>query len=190
MKIMPVKFKPIKNQKFSLGNVIQLNLCNCKSCDFMNCPKKNYSVKHYLYKYDPEEFFDFYKEDLLNLIIYKPHLNLKVVAWTPEFLNSFIMECIKFPKNRCFEVDVQSKNIYIYKKTKYREPYKIMRIEYDTKRYFYAANYYGEEYKQQDEKLAEQILKKYNRIEGFILNYKDFHKRLELVKELNEVLND
>lgn len=174
MKIMPVKFVPIKNQKFDLRNVIQPTLCDCSSCDFKNCPKHNYCVKCYSYKYSPEEFFDFYKEGLLNLIIYKPHLNLKVVAWTPEFLNSFIMECIKFPKNRYFEVDVQAKNIYIYKKTKYREPYKIMRIEYDTKRYFYSPNYYGEEYKQQDELLADQILKKYNRIEGFILNYKEF----------------
>ena len=179
MKIMPVKFVPIKNQKFDLRNVIQPTLCDCSSCDFKNCPKHNYCVKCYSYKYSPEEFFDFYKEGLLNLIIYNRRINLKYVAWTPEFLNSFISECIKFPKNRYFEVDVQSKNIYIYKKTKYREPYKIMRIEYDTKRYFYSPNRYGEEYKQQDELLAAQILKKYYDIEAFILNYKEFRKEME-----------
>lgn len=185
MKIMPVKFVPVKNQKFNIRKVINPIECSkCTTCNYMKCPNHNYMVRCYLYKYSPEEFFDFYKEDLLNLILYKPQLNLKVVAWTPEFLNSFIMECIKFPKNRYFEVDVQAKNIYIYKKTKYREPYKIMRIEYDTKRYFYSPNRYGEEYKQQDEVLAAQILNKYNRIEGFILNYKEFRKRLEVVKEM------
>ena len=42
---MSFKMVPIKNQKFEIGRTINPFNCDCKKCDFMNCPKNNYAVK-------------------------------------------------------------------------------------------------------------------------------------------------
>lgn len=42
---MPFKMVPVKNQKFEIGRTINPFNCDCKKCDFMNCPKNNYAVK-------------------------------------------------------------------------------------------------------------------------------------------------
>lgn len=39
---MELKFDVIKGQKFEIGRTINPFLCDCKECDFLNCPKKNY----------------------------------------------------------------------------------------------------------------------------------------------------
>ena len=42
---MTLEFTPVKNQRFDIGRTINPYICDCKTCDFMNCPKDNYVVK-------------------------------------------------------------------------------------------------------------------------------------------------
>lgn len=83
---MELKFDVIKGQKFEIGRTINPVLCDCKKCDFLNCPKKNYAVKTRKHIYKVDEFISEYELSLKSCKIL-----------TRELLGEF-MECFRFPK--------------------------------------------------------------------------------------------
>lgn len=62
---MKFKMIPVKNQKFEIGRTVDPTKCDCKECNFMNCPKNNYCLKMTQKKYTVKEFFNENKEDML-----------------------------------------------------------------------------------------------------------------------------
>lgn len=83
---MTLEFVPIKNQRFDIGRIINSCICDCKTCDFMNCSKHNYAVKMKRKRHTVEEYINCYAEDLK-----------KWGFLTNELLNEF-MDLFSFPK--------------------------------------------------------------------------------------------
>lgn len=69
---MNTTYEPVPNQKFDIGRTINITKCDCKKCDFMHCPKNNYSVKQRLHRFTVQEFFDDNKDAILVLEKNKP----------------------------------------------------------------------------------------------------------------------
>lgn len=86
MKSMELKFVPVKGQRFELGRTINPFKCDCKKCDFMNCPKNNYALKMKRKRYTVDEFIEFYSEDL------------KEWGFLTEELLTEFMDLFSFPK--------------------------------------------------------------------------------------------
>lgn len=70
---MNLVYEPVPNQKFDIGRTINFTKCNCSKCDFMHCPKNNYSVKQRLHRFTVKEFFDDYKDAILAVEGNKPN---------------------------------------------------------------------------------------------------------------------
>lgn len=86
MKTMELKFVPVKNQRFDIGRTINFAKCDCKKCDFMNCPKNNYALKMKRKRYTVDDFIKFYAEELQ-----------KWGFLTDELITEF-MDLFSFPK--------------------------------------------------------------------------------------------
>ena len=86
MKSMEFKFVPVKGQRFDIGRIINIGKCDCKKCDFMNCPKNNYALKMKRKRYTVDEFIEFYSEDL------------KERGFLTEELLTEFMDLFSFPK--------------------------------------------------------------------------------------------
>lgn len=83
---MTLEFVPVKNQRFNIGRTINPYICDCKTCDFMNCPKHNYAVKMKRKRHTVEEYINCYAKDLK-----------KWGFLTNGLLNEF-MDLFDFPK--------------------------------------------------------------------------------------------
>lgn len=81
---MPFKMVPVKNQKFEIGRTINPFNCDCKKCDFMNCPKNNYAVKMTKKIWELEDYWKIFKEEILALN--KPY------KWQYSFHDSYDLE--------------------------------------------------------------------------------------------------
>lgn len=90
---MELKFDVIKGQKFEIGRTINPALCDCKKCDFLNCPKKNYAVKTQKHIYKVDEFINAYASQLK-----------KQKLLTKKLLDEF-MECFRFPKGTYWNLE-------------------------------------------------------------------------------------
>ena len=64
---MHLEYVPVKSQKFEIGRTINLSKCDCEKCDFMNCPKHNYAVKMTRKKYSVDDFWNEWKDKILQL---------------------------------------------------------------------------------------------------------------------------
>ncbi len=89
---MELKFDVIKGQKFEVGRTINPFLCDCKECDFLNCPKKNYAVKTRQHIYKVKEFISAYAIDLKSCRVL-----------TSELIGEFL-ECFRFPKGTYWDL--------------------------------------------------------------------------------------
>ena len=87
---MDLKFDVVKNQKFEWGRTINPALCDCKKCDFLHCPKKNYAVKMKPHKYNVSDFWEARKDLIL--------LQGRNFEFTYDLFTELIGECISFPK--------------------------------------------------------------------------------------------
>lgn len=99
MKTMELKFTPIKNQRFDIGRTINLAICDCKKCDFMNCPKNNYAPKMKRKRHTVGEFIKFYEEELS-----------KYGYLTDELIDEF-MDLFSFPKGTYWSTDYDKTHI-------------------------------------------------------------------------------
>ena len=61
------QWEPVPNQKFEIGRTINPFKCDCKDCDFLHCPKKNYAVRYKVKGYKVQDFWDAYKDDIVDL---------------------------------------------------------------------------------------------------------------------------
>lgn len=100
---MNLEFVPVKNQKFEWGRTINPFNCDCKKCDFMNCPKHNYAVKMTRKKYKVSDFWNEWKDKILELN--KPQRwqysfhGKYTFKMTWEMINDFFdFLCFSFPK--------------------------------------------------------------------------------------------
>ena len=75
---------PVKNQKFEIGRTINPFNCDCKECDFMNCPKHNYAVKMTKKIWKVADFWEDFKDEIL--AINKPY------KWQYSFHNKYVFE--------------------------------------------------------------------------------------------------
>lgn len=89
---MKLEFVPVKNQRFNIGRTINPFICDCKTCDFMNCPKHNYAVKMKRKRFTVEEYINYYADDLK-----------KWGFLTNELLNEF-MDLFSFPKGTFWDI--------------------------------------------------------------------------------------
>lgn len=100
---MYLEYVPVKNQKFDIGRTINPFKCDCEKCDFMNCPKHNYAVKMTRKKYSVSDFWNEWKDKILELNKpqkwqYSFHDNYKF-KMTYEMINDlFDFLCFSFPK--------------------------------------------------------------------------------------------
>lgn len=94
---MELVFEKIKNQKFEIGRTINIAKCDCKKCDYMNCPKNNYAVKMRIKKHTVDEFFETYKEDILRLN-YHDKINGVLLRLNYFLINELVGDCISFNK--------------------------------------------------------------------------------------------
>ena len=100
---MYLEFVPVKNQKFEWGRTINPFKCDCEQCDFMNCPKKNYAVKMTRKKYSVADFWNEWKNKILELnkpLIWQYSFhNTYNFKLTYEMINDFFdFLCFSFPK--------------------------------------------------------------------------------------------
>ena len=98
---MKEKFIPIKSQKFEVGRVKNLSLCDCKDCDYIHCPKNNYCVKMKSHRYSFDDFWKEWKckrEEML-LKMNEPGLNLY-----KQCVNELIDSCLDFPKSLSYRI--------------------------------------------------------------------------------------
>lgn len=93
---MEIKFDKIKGQKFEIGRTINFALCDCKKCDFMNCPKKNYAPKVKQHTYTIKEFWEFYKKDI------KERQSFYL---TTDEVTDLLNQCMNFPKGTYWNLD-------------------------------------------------------------------------------------
>ena len=84
--MLGIRFEPKKNQKFDIGRTINPFLCDCKDCDFLRCPKKNYCVEMSKVYPTVSEYIEMFSDDLI-----------KWQFLTDDLLMDF-MECFRFPK--------------------------------------------------------------------------------------------
>ena len=94
---MKVEYEPIKNQKFDIGRTINPFKCDCAECTFMNCPKKNYAMKMKIKKHSVDEFFNTYKEQILQLNKYKK-IEPVDLRLTYFLIDELVGDCISFSK--------------------------------------------------------------------------------------------
>ena len=100
---MRLEFVPVKNQKFDWGRTINPFNCDCESCDFMNCPKRNYAVKMVRKKYSVAVFWNEWKDKILELNkpqkwMYSFH-GKYTFKMTYDMINDFFdFLCFSFPK--------------------------------------------------------------------------------------------
>jgi len=92
---MPLKWVPIKGQKFDLGRTINPMKCeNCGNCDYLNC--NNYAVQMKRGKYTLTEWLDFYKDELKK----------SSALWNRDIVCALFDDLIgKFPKNLYWDYD-------------------------------------------------------------------------------------
>ena len=83
---MELKYEVIKNQKFDIGRTINPFKCDCKDCDFLHCPKKNYAPKTRLVRPTVDKFIKCYSSELK-----------EQKALTRELLDEF-RDIFSFPK--------------------------------------------------------------------------------------------
>ena len=83
---MKLEFEPIKKQRFDIGRTINPFLCDCETCDFMNCPKHNYALKMKRKRHTVEEYINYYVDDL------------KKWGFLTEDLLEEFMDLFSFPK--------------------------------------------------------------------------------------------
>lgn len=90
---MKYKQVVIKNQKFDIRKTINPFKCDCKECDFMNCPKNNYcrDTKKYYYSFD--ELWKEWSEKVLK------------DGLTYDYLTDLVCDCVEFPKGLYWEFD-------------------------------------------------------------------------------------
>lgn len=92
---------PVRGQKFEIGRTINPFECDCEKCDFLHCPKHNYAVKMTRKIPSFEEFWEYWKDEIIKLNSvsrlmfnfknqYKLKLNYGII--------NEMMNCIKFPK--------------------------------------------------------------------------------------------
>lgn len=100
---MHLEFVPVKNQKFEIGRTINPFNCDCEKCDFMNCPKHNYAVKMVQKKYSVSDFWNEWKDKILELN--KPQKwqysfhDKYAFKMTYDMINDFFdFLCFSFPK--------------------------------------------------------------------------------------------
>ena len=100
---MNLEFVPVKNQKFEWGRTINPFNCDCEKCDFMHCPKHNYAVKMVRKKYSVSDFWNEWKDKILELN--KPQKwqysfhGKYTFKMTWEMINDFFdFLCFNFPK--------------------------------------------------------------------------------------------
>jgi len=64
---LDTQWEPVPNQKFEIGRTINPFKCDCTDCDFLHCPKKNYAVRYKVKGYKVQDFWDAYKDDIVEL---------------------------------------------------------------------------------------------------------------------------
>lgn len=81
----------IKNQKFDIRKTINPFKCDCKHCDFINCPKNNYCRDTKKYYYSFEELWIEWKDKVLK------------EGFTYDFLTDLVGDCVEFHKGLYWE---------------------------------------------------------------------------------------
>ncbi len=107
---MKNKYRIVESQVFEAGRTINIFLCDCKKCTFLNCPKRNYSPKMEIVPYTPKEFYDAMANDIKRLC--GKLTNYGIVA---EFFDVCIAD---FPKGTYWEFDEYSLVINLVKLNK------------------------------------------------------------------------
>lgn len=100
---MEIKYDVIKNQKFDIGRTINWAKCDCKECDFLHCPKKNYVPLTKQHRYTVKQFIQYYS-DVLNRSTF-------VCSFVSDLFDDF-MSLFPFPKGTywkpsCFEEGIE-----------------------------------------------------------------------------------
>lgn len=106
---MKLKFIKKEIQEFDLNRVNNISLCNCENCDYMNCPKDNYSLELTRYIYTVDEFIEENREELFNN------------GFTENLVNDFFESCIKYPSDFYYSFNNNSQEVYIVKLNKKSE---------------------------------------------------------------------
>lgn len=89
---MPLKYEPVKRQRFEIGRTINPLKCGCDKCNYLGCD--NYAKKMEFSKYTLKEFAEFYIEALRD------------ESLLDELLTAYIDNCIpKFPRGLYWSPD-------------------------------------------------------------------------------------
>lgn len=78
------RYIPVPNQKFDIGRTINPFICDCKECDFLHCPKNNYTVKMKRKAFTIKTFFENNKDEILALN--------KPARWQCSFRKNFELQ--------------------------------------------------------------------------------------------------
>lgn len=91
------KYDVIKNQKFDIGRTINPFMCDCETCEFLHCPKKNYVPKTKPHKYSIKEYIDFHADEIKNGLFAKSE--------STDDLTDDFMRLFTFPKGTYWRLD-------------------------------------------------------------------------------------
>lgn len=130
-----------------------------------------------------KDFFNEFKDKLLPLVK-KFGNEYNMVQWNENMLKQFIDECVIFPKNRCYDVNINHWDISIYKSRKNNRPLLLMKIDYRNKKY-YGSESFDCYYYNKDKKFAKVFLRKLIEIENLILIYKESNGNETIKIEFN-----
>ncbi len=105
---MKCELIPVKGQVFNIGRTINPTLCDCKDCDFLHCPKRNYAVEMTRRIPTFDEFWDCWGKEIVSInkvSVIDANFPKSIRIHLTFDLITEMMECIAFPKETYWKAD-------------------------------------------------------------------------------------
>lgn len=91
--VLELRFIKKHEQNFDVSRVVDISKCDCEDCDFLYCPKNNYTPELTRYIYSVDEFI---KENRIRLL----H-----DGFTGELVRDFFESCVKYPTDYYYSLN-------------------------------------------------------------------------------------